>query len=99
MFLLLLDTGDLTHPSNLFLKKMLGMAISERIERHTNSLVTLETKINGTILYACDSLGFIKCFSVCIFTKSYSPILQKRTARLREVTPDMNPQSSYGSLT
>lgn len=47
MFLLLLDTGDLTHPSNLFLKKMLGMAISERIERHTNSSVTLETKIMG----------------------------------------------------
>lgn len=64
------------------------MAISETIERCTNSSEICKTKITGTISYA---LGFIKCFSICIFNKPNSLILQERTARLGEVTQDLNP--------
>lgn len=78
-------------------KKMLGMV--ERIDSIKNAL---GTKISGTIFYVCDSLGFIKCFSMCIFSQSCSPILQKRTSRLREVYIVLEPESppfNYGVLT
>lgn len=61
MFLLLLDTGDLTYPQ-------------WKNRGSTNSSVTLEPKINGTLLCACDFLEFIKGFSIGISTKSCSPI-------------------------
>ena len=52
MFLPLLDTGDFTHSYSLsiaILKEMLGMTVSKRTQRLTNSSVTLGTKINGAV--------------------------------------------------